>query len=149
MKEAKKINQNELKCIGWVKITIGMPPKCLNPNVPAHWGKEYAAKKKLRERVSKTVRVLHPNLVDAGWDRAKIKYDFYHKEVRTRDDDNYRAMMKSARDGFGPQKFGRKNNIIAGCGLVKDDTNIKDNMPVGFHIDPNERVEITLYKMEQ
>ena len=134
-----------------VKITITMPPSCLSPNHRSHWGKLSAAKKELRQTVANAVSYSYPELVDAHWPAADIQYAFFHRTVRIRDDDNYRSMMKSARDGLGPEKVTHRLNINPGCGLVADDTFISDAMPVLFSIDRKgpERVEITITKKEQ
>ncbi len=128
-------------------IEVGLPDPCLNPNrsKSTHWAKRGASAKTLRNAVVNTVRMMHPEYVGAGWEKAAIKYDFFHKSNRVRDDDNFRAMMKSARDAFGPEIITKKHNVYAGAGVVVDDTYIKDNQPVGFHIDKeNPRVRITL-----
>ena len=128
-------------------VEVGLPDPCLNPNniTKTHWAKVRACKKSLREAVVNTIRITQPKLIGLRWKRASIKYDFYHSVNRTRDDDNFRAMMKSARDAFGPEHTTKKGNIVAGVGIVGDDTHITDSEPVGFHIDKNhQRVRITL-----
>ena len=128
-------------------IEVGLPDRCLSPNVKAHWAKEYAAKKTLREAVVNTIRIKHPHMVGAQWDQANIQYSFFHPVERTRDDDNHRAMMKAARDAFGPETVTSKGKINPGVHMVNDDTNISDAAPVLFAIDKEHpRVRITITK---
>lgn len=127
-------------------IEVGLPDPCLNPNrsKSTHWAKLGACRKTLREAVVNTVRMTQREYVDVMWPAASIKYDFFHTTHRTRDDDNFRAMMKSARDAFGPEKISR-NKVHPGIGVVIDDTFITDTQPVGFHIDKaHPRVRITI-----
>lgn len=128
-------------------IEVALPDRCLSPNVKAHWAKEYAAKKTLREAVVNTIRIKHPEMVGARWDKAELQYSFFHDCERVRDDDNHRAMMKAARDAFGPETETRKGRINPGVHMVDDDTNISDAAPVLFGIDKeNPRVRITIKK---
>lgn len=131
-----------------IVIETRLPDACLNPNVMVHRMVEYRAAKAQRQRVADCIRVLYPQFVDAGWEAAEISYAFYHAVRRGRDDDNFKRMMKSARDAFGPQRVSRKGNVIPGTGVVIDDTVIKDNQSVEFNIDQDERVVITLRRTE-
>lgn len=132
---------------GRLTIEVGLPHPCLNPNKSksTHWAKLGAERKKLRDAVYNTIRFLNPQFVDARWESATIRYDFYHECVRKRDDDNFRAMMKSARDAFGPPHNTGRGRVRPGASVVIDDNVIDDTQPVGFYIDEgNPRVRITL-----
>lgn len=138
---------NAKKILNELVIEIGLPDPCLNPNKAksTHWAELGACRKTQREAVVNTVQMLHPEYVNQLWEAAEIKYDFYHTVNRTRDDDNFRAMMKSARDGFSPEKVSKRGKVSPGVGLVVDDTFIRDTQEVGFHIDKDHpRVRITL-----
>jgi len=130
-----------------VTIEVALPHPCLSPNARAHWAQVSRQKKILRECVANTIRFTRPELIDARWPAARIQYTFYHAVNRGRDDDNYRAMMKAARDAFEPEKINKLGTVIPGCGLVENDNDIRDDMPVRFRKCDRERVEITLHKI--
>ena len=129
-------------------ITIGLPHKCLSPNARAHWGLISVEKKRLREAVYNTIKLIHPKVAELRWQAATIEYDFYHETNRVRDDDNYIAMMKAGRDALGrPVSTGRK--VVPGLGIVPDDSCITQGK-VRHHIDKdNPRVEITLQRIKE
>jgi len=92
-------------------IILPMPPKVLTPNGRPFSrrgmiGKAVAAKKQ-RLKAIEAVETLQLDTIP--WDAVSVKYIFYHPVKRRRDDDNYIAAMKSARDG------------IVQAGLVADD----------------------------
>jgi len=137
---------NEIKVL---TVEVGLPHPSLSPNARSHWATISRHKKLLRERVANTIRFVYPSLVDANWPAARVQYAFYHRVDRVRDDDNFRGMMKAARDALGPQTIKRGGKVVAGCGLVEDDTFVYDDMPVIFAKSSDERVEITIHKLEQ
>jgi len=96
-------------------------------------GKSVAAKKQ-RERAKEEVEALH--LDTTPWDKVSCKYIFYHPVKRRRDDDNYIAAMKSARDG------------IVQAGLVTDDNSDRWlTEGAEFRKDVQKRVEIVLTRI--
>lgn len=123
----------------FVQIVLPMPPKVLTPNGRPFSrrgmiGKAVASKKqkKLAYDAIKDLR-----LDTMPWQKVSCLYKFYHPVNRRRDDDNYIAAMKSARDG------------IVEAGLVTDDRHEQwVNEGAEFHKDETKRVEIVLTRLE-
>jgi Holliday junction resolvase RusA-like endonuclease len=122
-----------------VTIIMPMPPKVLTPNGRPFSrrgmiGKAVASKK---QRLLAIERVEQLELDTIPWPAVSVKYIFYHPVNRRRDDDNYIASMKAARDG------------IVQAGLVTDD-NSELWLTEGAEFlkgDPK-RVEIVMTKIE-
>ncbi len=124
-------------------ITIGIPPATLSPNARSHWAAVAQAKKALRRTVAGVVAVQHNDIMEAGWESATIQYHFFFGDARKRDDDNFAARMKSARDALGPPSRNKHGEINgAGVGVVADDCGFTQ-LPTVMDIDrENPRVEI-------
>jgi hypothetical protein len=124
-------------------ITIGIPPATLSPNARVHWAAVAQAKKALRRKVADVVAIQHKDIEDAMWKSATIQYKFYFKENRKRDDDNFAARMKAARDALGPPTRNKDCAVNgAGASVVADDCGFTQ-LPTEMHTDPeNPRVEI-------
>lgn len=128
-------------------ITIGIPPAELSANSTAHHFTVGRLRKVQHQKVVGVIKYLHPELMDAMWETATIKYVFYWSCERTRDDDNSSSRMKAARDAFGPTlywKSGKREGQIKrlGAGVIQDDSGFTE-LPLEQHIDPAEpRVEI-------
>jgi len=122
-----------------IVITLPMPPKVLTPNGRPFSrrgmiGKAVAAKKQ-RERARQEVEALM--LETLPWGKVGVEYVFYHPVYRRRDDDNYIASMKSARDG------------IVDAGLVVDDSNeYWLTQGAKFEKDTVKRVEIVMTRIK-
>ena len=122
-----------------VTITLPMPPKVLTPNGRPFSrrgmiGKAVAAKK---QRLRAIAELEALQLDTLPWPSVRVKYVFYHPVKRRRDDDNYIAAMKAARDG------------IVQAGLVADDcAEMWLTEGAEFRRGEPKRVEIVLTKGE-
>ena len=119
-----------------VTIILELPNRVLSPNNPpgSIGGRmKKAASAKRYRRLAKEAALAED--IDSGpWNKATIQAAFYHKQERRRDDDNYTAMLKPAKDGL----------VDAGL-LVDDDSKHLTTLPVTFHIDREcSRVELTV-----
>jgi len=113
-------------------IEVSLPPKPLSPNARPHWATKHKATRNYKATVAGVVRVLHPELVDRRWKHATVRYRFFFPLGRKRDDDNYIAMMKPARDA------------LEQVGVVENDAGIT-LLPVEMGSDKkNPRVEIVI-----
>ena len=120
-------------------VTLPMPPKVLTPN-GRPWsrrgmiGKAVAAKKQRQQAHDSIVEM---QLDSLPWPSVECEYVFYHPLKRRRDDDNYIAAMKAARDG------------IVQAGLVADDCSEKWlTKGARFAIGEPRRVEIHLTRKD-
>jgi len=124
-------------------VTISLPDPVLSPNKRAHWAVKAAASKGLRNRTFNVLCDRHPSLFDQQWETATIQYKFYFAVNRHRDDDNFNAMMKSARDAFGPPSFGKNGQQNgAGSGIMANDCGFTQLQTVMGIDKENPRVEI-------
>lgn len=105
-----------------IEITLPWPDKRLSPNARVHWAVKAKLVKEARH-IGKinalTTPSAPPNLM--LFKDQKITYIFHPPTKHKRDDDNFKAMMKSFRDG------------------VADAYNIDDNR---FHTQPAEWGEV-------
>lgn len=88
-----------------IQFDIPLPPRELSPNARVHWkvkakaAKDYRGISWLRAREAAKIQCL-------AWEKAEIEYEFFcgptfgDPRYRPRDDDNARASMKNAQDGF-------------------------------------------------
>jgi len=114
-------------------ITLGLPPKELNPNSRPHWGKKAGATKRYRlESQLVTINEMVRHNIREPFQRLTITPVFYHDTNRRRDGDNALASLKAAFDG------------LVSAGLVIDDSLIT-HKPVEFRIDKDKpRVELRI-----
>jgi len=122
-----------------ITITLPMPPKVLTPNGRPFSrrgmiGKAVAAKK---QRQLAYYALKDMCLETLPWPCVECMYVFYHPVKRNRDDDNYIAAMKSARDG------------LVQAGLVPDDnSDYLLTSGVEFRKDTQKRVEVVLTRVD-
>lgn len=118
-----------------VTITLGLPPRCLQPNERPHWRKKAKATKSYRRAAY--VLALEAAVESAPWERATIQATFFHKVNRKRDDINFMDALKPAYDG------------LVGAGLlVDDDSEHLTTLPCSFQIDKtNPRVELRIARV--
>lgn len=130
-------------------ITIGIPDAVLSPNARSHWAKVSAAKKSLRRKVVDVITIMHPKLVDKRWESATIQYHFYFPDRRRRDDDNFAARMKAARDALGQRSY-NKNGLVngVGAGVVADDCGFTQLPTIMGYDKDNPRVEIHIERTD-
>ena len=123
-----------------ITITLPMPPKVLTPN-----GRPFSRRGMIGKAVAaKKQRQLAHDALDAlqldtlPWPAVSCKYVFYHAVKRRRDDDNYIAAMKAARDG------------LVQAGLVHDDDSTRWRTEgAEFRTDPKQkRCEIVLTRVD-
>lgn len=117
------------------KITLGLPPRELSPNVRANWPAKARATRKYREyawavTLSKIGRRIAPQ-----WKRATVQATFFFQTKRRHDKDNLLANLKPAFDG------------IADAGLVENDAGLI-HLPVEIVVEPGmwEHVELDVVK---
>ena len=120
-------------------IVLPLPAKVLSPNcavaTPGGRFMKAAATKRFRKRTRESVE--DEWIESAPWGKVLIKVNFFHKERRTRDQDNAMFSLKAMYDG------------IVDSGLVADDTpkHMQRHIPV-LSIDPDfPRVEITIERL--
>lgn len=84
------------------RLTVGFPPKELNPNRShgVHWGKLAGLKKRYRQEV--WAQALADKIVVPDSERIRLVLHFYPPSTHRRraDDDNLVAAFKSGRDGL-------------------------------------------------
>lgn len=128
-------------------ITIGIPPAELSANGARNKHQINRLRKIEHEKVFNVIRYLHPELMDAGWETATIKYVFYWGCDRDRDDDNSASRMKATRDALSPTiywKSGKHEGKVKrlGAGVILNDSGFTQ-LPIEQHIDrKHPRVEI-------
>lgn len=110
-----------------ITITIGIPHKCLSPNVRCHYMTKAAQVK--RARATAWVKAGSPC---TRWTDAISTVVWYTKTKRRPDADNALAMLKPTFDG------------LADAGVLANDRNLAHN-PIRFEVDrSNPRVEVTI-----
>ena len=118
-----------------ITITLPYPHKALSPNARCNW-RTKAEKVKRARRDAKYAAMAAMRL--QGWDEkqpataAVIRPVFFCRTKAKRDDDNFTAILKPARDGF------------ADAGLIVNDSGFRSEPPE-FRIDKDDpRVEVTI-----
>lgn len=84
-------------------ITLSWPSADLSPNARVHWSaRNRASKAAKNEAWGLTKALMHPLGIKMGHTQGpvRITYTFHPKITRGRDDDNFAARMKPARDGI-------------------------------------------------
>jgi len=81
-------------------LTVGFPPKELNPNRHVHWSKKEKARKAYTKEV--WASALAAKIEAPGTDRILLRLHFYPPSTHRRkaDDDNLVASFKHGRDGL-------------------------------------------------
>jgi len=92
-----------------VTIALPIPPKCLNPNVPANWRKKAESTKKYRAEAAMVTKseLIRYSVSSVPWKKSAVRVRWFY--VNRPDKDNVIAWMKSGFDG------------IADAGVVEND----------------------------
>lgn len=125
-----------------IKITLRLPDAILSPNarvmskkgVFAKAGKTRAYRKHACDHM--TLAMLASSLGPFPWPHAYIRFNFYFATNRNRDEDNFEARMKAARDG------------MADAGIVTNDRYFRMQRPTMQVDKENPRVEVTISRDE-
>ncbi len=81
-----------------ITIKLPLPDKSLSPNARVHWSKKQKGVERLFAKLT-AMNAMYP-YDGPKWKRASVQCVFTFKDRRSRDKDNYLAMMKSDFDGF-------------------------------------------------
>lgn len=95
--------RSSASCASLMPLEVSYPPRILNPNRTAHWGKKHKAKKAYRDEVTVLARdALHRGLIALPeTERVGLDLTFYPPwPPRKRDDDNVEAAFKCGRDAL-------------------------------------------------
>ena len=123
-----------------VTIILELPNRVLSPNCPcaSFRGRMQKASAAKRYRRLAKAAAEAEGVATGPWMKATIQATFYHKQERRRDDDNYTAMLKPAKDGL----------VDSGL-LFDDDSKHLTTLPVTFRIDREcPRVELTVTRKD-
>lgn len=88
-----------------ITFTLPLPPKACKPGSRGHWATRARAAKSYRQ-AGKIACLCGMGKERPRFEKAEIEYDFYLARIpgadayHPRDDDNARAAMKAAQDGF-------------------------------------------------